>query len=219
MKPGFRLALLCACVSCAPADHAPPPPPAPYDVLGPERETIATVDGVAVSLARFNLLFAAHFSRAAGESAAIAVKRQLAVTLIDELLVERAAKRRGITVSDAQLDAAVQEFAARFPSKEAFARYSASHAEQSAGVRLDARQRLLRDALAGVVANEPIAKSLRLRRRSDKLGALIRSLRAGAHLDNPLERRLVALLPVAERGEPPRRLVTGPIARSQVQAR
>jgi parvulin-like peptidyl-prolyl isomerase len=78
----------------------------------PEAAPVATVDGEQISLERFNRLYQARISPArlkrGGilQAAALRVKAEVAQQLIDEMLIEKAAARRGIAIPPEELDAA-----------------------------------------------------------------------------------------------------------------
>jgi peptidyl-prolyl cis-trans isomerase SurA len=142
-------------VACAP--DRPKTTPPPYDVRTAERDPVATVDGVEVGRVLFNLRFASRFRRGGSITDAVAIKRALAAEMIDEALVERAAKRRELTPSQTDEDAAWRALQASFATPALFNKYLASYPQQVAGVRATLRQSLLREALAGVKPNDPVS--------------------------------------------------------------
>lgn len=82
------------------------------DVLAAETAAVAAVDGVPVSLERFNLLFQQRTPGAViggpiSQEGAFRLKHQLARELIDELLVAREARRQGVLADSLHLAAAV----------------------------------------------------------------------------------------------------------------
>src|SRR5262249_55779667 len=89
--------------------------------------------------------------------AVIDLKLEVARDLIDDQLVDTAAQRRGVTVDDKDVDAAVRELAATFSSPAAYNSYVANYPEQAAGLRKLMRSRLQRDRLAGYRASDPIS--------------------------------------------------------------
>ncbi len=142
-------------VGCEQSSHRAVPPAPPPRPTAPETGPVATVDGRAVSLARFNLVFQARFPRGGARgpvagAAAMRLKVAIARELVDDLLVDQAARRRSIRVDAKAVDAEVARLAHTFPSPVAYRAYVAGYPEQAAGVRRSARQRLLRDRLAGV---------------------------------------------------------------------
>ncbi len=150
-----RFSVMCAIavtlVACQKRGGDTQPPVAPSE---PERELIATVDGEAVSLERFNLLFASRlrsFSRRPATSAAyLAAKRAIARDLVNELLVRRVAKRRGVIVSAEEVTGRRAELAATFKTPEQFAQYLAQYPQQDVGLRRTLETQLLEEKLAGV---------------------------------------------------------------------
>src|SRR5262249_12568317 len=121
-----RLAVLLLVVSCRPADAPRKTSSAPTI-----RETapIATVDGAAISLDRFNALVDAQVSRlhiAGGTPAPqiLQIKRALVSRLIDEEITRRAAERAGVHVAAAEVDAKVGEIKRSFGSDRAFQRHA-----------------------------------------------------------------------------------------------
>lgn len=124
---------------------------------------MAVVDGQPVSLPLFNLLYESRRSMPpagqVSDRAAVDLKLAIAQQLIDDFLVERAAHRRGVDISEARTDAALKSLAATFPSNGAFDRHVATYPQQGVGLRRTVRQQLLREALAGVDRLEPITEA------------------------------------------------------------
>jgi len=141
--------------------RSPAPAPPNQNVRGPETAVVAVVDGQSIPLPLFNLIYESKRSslptNLTADRAAIDLKVTIARQLVDEYLIERAATRQGVSVTDKQVEAAVAELAKTFPNAAAFQRYVATYPQQTAGVRRTARLRLLRDGLIGTAARSPIS--------------------------------------------------------------
>ena len=153
-------ALLCSVLLWVWGGDSAQPPALPLSVHADESAPIAVVDGVSIGSPRFNLIMHTRLRPAVAarliDRDIVDMKLSLARELIDEQLVEAAARRRGVVVDEKQIDAAVAELAASFPSRSAWNAYVDSYPEQAAGLRKQMRSRLLREALAGYRASDPI---------------------------------------------------------------
>lgn len=137
----------------------------PRELLGPETLAIATVDGKEVSLERFNTLYEARISQfrkrwqttKIPRSVALDIKTSIARQLIDELLLEQDAKRKGVNVADDDVNEALKQLAATFPSSEAFRSYISKTPAGEQGIRNMLRMRLIKERLAGVDEPEPVS--------------------------------------------------------------
>ena len=88
---------------------------------------------------------------------ALNIKYAIATQLIDELLIKQAAKQQDVKVTDAEVDEAMQQLVATFPTQEAFQRYLGSLPEGEHGLRERLHLRLLKECLAGVDPHEPVS--------------------------------------------------------------
>ncbi len=157
-----RASLACAIavvvVACTPRGAEPPTPLAADE---PEREVIATVDGEAVPLDRFNLLFAARLRgtghRLTTRATYLETKRAIARDMVNELLVRQGAKRRGVTVSAEEVTARRTALAATFKTPEQFKQHVANYPQQDVGLRRSLETQLLEEKLAGV-KDEPVSE-------------------------------------------------------------
>ena len=141
----------------------PPASPTPERIVGPETGPIATVNGVEISLDRFNRLYEDRVSRYLKEgdqlspNIALSIKYAIATQLIDALLIEQQAMQKGIRTSDPELDEAIKKRKALFKDPESYRRYLASLPEGEQGLRETMRLGLLKEKLAGVDPEEPIS--------------------------------------------------------------
>ena len=123
--------------------------------MAPESGRIAAVDGTEVSRERFNALYAHAVAKSAAGVQSIEshlqLKRAIASRLIDELLVESEARRRGIAVADADVDAAVADLHHGLRNSS-WRNYVSGIPGGIDEVRRVARIRLLREKLLGNVA-------------------------------------------------------------------
>lgn len=78
-----------------------------------------------------------------GESRLVEFKRQLLDNMINAVLIRQAAEERGITVTDEEIDAQIEDLKAGFPSEEEF-----NTALADANLTLDELKQQLRDQLA-----------------------------------------------------------------------
>jgi len=137
--------------------------PISKQIVGPEREKIATVNGVEVSLEKFNQLYEARVSRfrihqdLIRPEEALSIKIAITSQLIDELLIRQAAKKKALQVTDAEVDDAFQQLATTFPNPETFRRYLDSRPKGEQGMRQMLRRRVLKERLAGLEPNEPVS--------------------------------------------------------------
>src|ERR1700690_1339505 len=123
MRGPVRVVWLVA-LALTPACHEDQPPKPRPSVGGDETAPIATVDGVTIGPARFNLIMHARLRprRAATllDRAVVDLKLALAGELIDDQIVDAAAHLRGVVVADTQIDAALAELQASFSSRAAW---------------------------------------------------------------------------------------------------
>lgn len=148
---GFMLVAVMACEPPAaekPAEAVGEPTPAVVDVIAPETDPVASIDGQALSLERFNKLYRARMpalrNRVRGSESLTAVRLKQAVLeqLIDETLLERAAGGRGVTVTQGEIDAALAEFRAGFADEASY-----RQAVETAGGPMALRQQMERSTL------------------------------------------------------------------------
>jgi parvulin-like peptidyl-prolyl isomerase len=184
----------------APAQSAPTQPPAPVDATAPppptEPPAVARVNGEAISLtgyqnqvAQFEAALIAQGvdpNSADGQAQLAEVREQVLGGMIDQVLIEQEAQRKGFAVSDAELEAAMQEIIAASGGAEAFAAQLAalgqSELEFREGQRAAMLASIMRDQVIGEVAG--VAPQVRARHilvdSLDLGNALLGQLQAGA---------------------------------------
>ena len=134
-----------------------------HQLLGPETAPIATVNGVDVSLRRFNRMYQARLSNLRMQDSRVepAIAREMkfavATQLIDELLIMQAAERQGLEVLSVEVNETIQKLAGTFPDAKSFRRYLASLPDGEEGLQETIRLRLLKEHLAGVDPNAPVS--------------------------------------------------------------
>lgn len=153
-----------AFVACANIQQAGSADAAAIGALG---EPIGTIWGRPVSSSRYDASLRARLAAANSpipEPVLARLKVSLAQAIIDDELVEEAARRRGIRVGDDSVASAIEAFAATFPSDKTFKAYVSQLPGGEAALRTTTRQLLLREALAGVREDEavPLDQALKL---------------------------------------------------------
>lgn len=130
---------------------------------GPETQAIALVAGHPVSPEEFNARYELRKPRlvlADGSVPEVAVaftKVRIADELVDEALILAEAERRGWSISDADLDEAMQALTASYSTREAFDAFAARFPAGVAGVRAWLRVRRAADAMAGATLPDDAA--------------------------------------------------------------
>lgn len=151
------LSVLSVACDREPRDSSAGPALEPRTVIGPETGAIASVEGRELSLDRFNSIYEYRVGKVEmpsnsglGQAYALQIKRRVANELIDEALVRHEAQRRAVQLEQADIDAALQAFAASFPSKAVYRRHLAAFRGGEAALRDSFELRLLKEQLAGV---------------------------------------------------------------------
>jgi peptidyl-prolyl cis-trans isomerase C len=94
----------------------------PFYATGP----VAVVDGVELEAGRFNLMAERRTARMPGNIPGNLLqmyKKQTLEHVVDEYLIDRALEQANITVTDAEVEEAFNDFKSRFPSEEFFAMF------------------------------------------------------------------------------------------------
>ena len=136
-------------------------------ILAPETEPIASVDGREVPLDRFNEQYESRIAklrkRPSGvdvqPAMALSIKKAVAAALIDEQLVEQAAKERKLSVTDVDIDIAWNNLEQSVQNKKDFQSYIDRFPNREQGVRQMLRMCLLKDRLAGVDPQKKISEA------------------------------------------------------------
>lgn len=123
------------------------------DIRPPARGPIATVNGREIARARFDELYA-HAARRLDDSPrsagrAVALQRTIARQLIDELLIEEEARRRGLMIADSAVDAVIGGLRRGLRTEERWNTYLRQRGGGLEELRRATRIRLLTEALAG----------------------------------------------------------------------
>lgn len=123
--------------------------------VAPESGRIAAVDAVEVSRERFNALYAGALAKSPASAQSLEsilqLKRAIASRLIDEQLVASEGRRRGISISDAEVGAAVADLH-RGLRPSSWRSYLTGIPGGIDEIRLSTRARLLRERFLGSVA-------------------------------------------------------------------
>lgn len=185
--------------AAAPAQDTPTQPPVAQPPTAPpptEPPAAARVNGQAISLTSYQNQVA-QFEAALiaqgvdpnapdGQAQLAQVREQVLNGMIDQVLIEQEAGRKGIAVSDAELDAAMQEIIASSGGPEAFAAQLAALGQSEVDFRAGQRAAMLasriRDQVIGEVA--PVAPQVHARHilvdSADLANSLLAQLQAGA---------------------------------------
>lgn len=131
----------------AAASQQPLPSHAPATAR-PARAVVATVNGTALTRARLDaavqtLLPYESFHRALSADKLAEVRGKALAEIVDDELEYQDARRRGLTVADADVERLVSESAARYPSRQAFAAALAREGATVADIRQEIRRALL----------------------------------------------------------------------------
>ena len=148
----------------APAQVAPTQPPVLPEQAPTEAPAIARVNGEPIPLssyqnqvAQFEAALIAQGvdpNSADGQAQLATVREQVLNGMIDQLLLEQEARRKGIGVSDADLEAAMQEIVAASGGPEAFAAQLAALGQTEAEFRQGQRAAMLATILRDQVIAE-----------------------------------------------------------------
>lgn len=134
-------------------------------LITPETDSIANVNGKEVSLERFNELYETRIARVRDRlqsiqippAIAFNIKVGIANSLIDEKLIEQLAIERNIAIPNTDIDIALEQLADSFPNPKIFQRYVVNIPEGEQGLRNTLRARLLKHRLAGVEPERSIS--------------------------------------------------------------
>lgn len=113
-------------------------PSLPFEATGP----VATIDGVEIPAARYNLEVARMVKVTQGhvpESQHEFYKKQILHRLVDEHLLNMVVAEKKLTISEDELDEEFRELEARFPSKEQFELFKQRLGVDDAQLREDLR--------------------------------------------------------------------------------
>ena len=182
--------------STAPAQIVPTQPPAPAAPEPTEAAAIASVNGEPISLsayqnqvAQFEAALIAQGvdpNSADGQAQLAAVREQVLNGMIDQLLLEQEARRKGIGVSDADLEAAMQEIISTSGGPEAFAAQLAALGQTEAEFRQGQRAAMLATIMRDQVIAEVSSVAPQTHARhilvdsADLANSLLAQLQAGA---------------------------------------
>ena len=180
----------------APAQIAPTPPPALPEQPPTEAPAIARINGEPIPLssyqnqvAQFEAALIAQGvdpNSADGQAQLATVREQVLNGMIDQLLLEQEARRKGIGVSDADLEAAMQEIVAASGGPDAFAAQLAALGQTEAEFRQGQRAAMLATILRDqVIAEVPgVAPQTHARHilvdSAELANSLLAQLQAGA---------------------------------------
>jgi parvulin-like peptidyl-prolyl isomerase len=147
-----------------PAQIVSTPPPAPAEPAPTEAPAIARVNGEPITLssyqnqvAQFEAALIAQGvdpNSADGQAQLAAVREQVLNGMIDQLLLEQEARRKGISVSDADLEAAMQEIISASGGPDAFAAQLAALGQTEPEFRQGQRAAML----ATIIRDQVIAE-------------------------------------------------------------
>lgn len=137
-------------------EKSPPASPALQQIAAPETGMIANVNGENILPQHFNALYRHELDRkklpsdaGLAQAYALKIKQRLARKLIDETLVRQKAEARNIKVDQTEISAALEAFAASFPSQQMYRRHIAAYPGGEEGMNNTIALRLLKNRLSG----------------------------------------------------------------------
>ncbi len=172
----------------APADATLPPPTEPPAIARVNGETIP-LGSYQSQVAQFEAALIAQGvdpNSAEGQAQLAQMREQVLNGMIDQMLIEQEARRKGVAISDADLEAAMQEIIAASGGPEAFAAQLAalgqSELEFRAGQRAAMLAAIVRDQVIGELSSATPQVHARhiLLDSVDLANSLLSQLQAGA---------------------------------------
>jgi hypothetical protein len=126
------------------------------------RESVSTpikVNGTEVSIEHIDSMYSFQLSRlglridSVQKSYALYVKQNIALQLIDELLIEQESKKEKMTISPQDLNMAYQGFMKAFPNSQEKEKYISSIYGNETGIKKQLKTKLLLEKLANINKN------------------------------------------------------------------
>ena len=164
LLPALAGSLLVISSGCADRDDTTAHSPVTQTVIAPERKAIATIEGAEVKADQFNLIYQRFVSQSRFPEnkipPAIAARTKITIAqrLIDFDLVDKAAKRANITISDQVLSQELAAFKAKFSSASAYQTYQSRQPQGQLSVEKFLRHRLQINQLLKIPGVEAVTE-------------------------------------------------------------